>query len=136
MREVQEEKDENGSAEKDESEQVGYQRPTRRTRFKTGESGNPAGRPRGSKNPIAHLSKTLREPVVVSQNGRRKSITKCEALTRQLVHSGLRVITKRCGYCLLISYQDCKNMKLVVQQRQRRGILQCRLVVWICLPAP
>jgi hypothetical protein len=88
---VYDEKDENRSAEKGESERdVGYGKPPRRTRFRKGESGNPAGRPRGSKNAIAHLGKALREPVTVSENGRRKSITKCEALIKQLVTSALR----------------------------------------------
>jgi hypothetical protein len=88
---MDDERDDDSTAEKGEGERdVGYRKPPRRTRFRKGESGNPAGRPRGSKNAIAHLGKTLREPVIVSENGRRKSITKCEALIKQLVTSALR----------------------------------------------
>jgi hypothetical protein len=56
--------------------EVGYKKPPQRSRFKKGESGNPNGRPRGSKNLATLLEKELRQRVVVNENGRRRSITK------------------------------------------------------------
>jgi hypothetical protein len=70
--------------------EVGFGKPPRQTRFRKGESGNPKGRPRGLKNPAALLSKVLREPVIVIENGQRRSITKYEALMRQLATNALR----------------------------------------------
>lgn len=66
--------------------QVGYGKPPQRTRFTKGQSGNPTGRAKGSKNLSTLLTKTLNETVVISENGRRKTITKLEAMTKQLVN--------------------------------------------------
>ncbi len=65
---------------------VGYGRPPRATRFKKGCSGNPKGRPKGSLNVTAMLIKTLREKVVINENGQRKTVTKMEATFKQLVN--------------------------------------------------
>jgi hypothetical protein len=50
--------------------EVGYGRPPRHTRFELGRSGNPRGRPGGSKNLSTLLSEALQEPVIVVENGR------------------------------------------------------------------
>lgn len=65
---------------------VGYGKPPKRTQFKAGQSGNPKGRPKGTHNLATVVEKTLREPVVVNENGRRKEITKREAIGKQLVN--------------------------------------------------
>jgi hypothetical protein len=71
----------------DESEvPVGYGNPPLDTRFRKGVSGNPRGRPKGSRNVAAVFAKSLREKVVVNENGQRKSITKLEAAIKQLVN--------------------------------------------------
>jgi hypothetical protein len=67
-------------------ESVGYGRPPRATRFKPGQSGNPRGRPKGSKGLASVLSRALAEKVTVTENGRRRKITKLEAMTKQLVN--------------------------------------------------
>jgi DNA-binding FadR family transcriptional regulator len=69
--------------------EVGYKKPPQRTRFRKGESGNPNGRPRGSKNLATLLEKELRQRVVVNENGRRRSITKQEAMVKHLVNKAL-----------------------------------------------
>jgi hypothetical protein len=60
------------------------------TRFQPGQSGNPRGRPRETKNALTLLRKVLQERIIVSENGRRKSVTKGHALTIQLVNSALQ----------------------------------------------
>ena len=66
--------------------EVGYGKPPCHTRFKKGQSGNPRGRPSGSKNLKALLNEALNEPVVVSEEGGRRKITKREAIVTQLVN--------------------------------------------------
>jgi Family of unknown function (DUF5681) len=65
---------------------VGYRRPPEDTRFKKGTSGNPHGRPKGSRNVAAVFAKTLREKVVINEHGQRKTITKLEAAIKQFVN--------------------------------------------------
>src|ERR1700756_3621912 len=64
---------------------VGYGKPPLHTRFQKGRSGNPKGRPRGKKNMSTLLSAALNASIVVA-NGRRKKITKREAIVTQLVN--------------------------------------------------
>src|SRR5215472_11913978 len=72
--------------EKQRDYEVGYGKPPRSTRFKKGQSGNPRGRPSGSKNLSTLLSETLNEPVIVTENGRRRKISKRQAIIKQLVN--------------------------------------------------
>jgi hypothetical protein len=66
--------------------QVGYGKPPEHTRFKTGRSGNPKGRPKGTLNMETVLARTLRAKVVVNENGKRRKITKLEAAIQQLTN--------------------------------------------------
>jgi hypothetical protein len=64
---------------------VGYCNPPERTRFKKGHSGNPRGRPKGTLNLATVLERTLRQEVVITENGKRKTVTKLEAAVHQLI---------------------------------------------------
>ena len=66
--------------------EVGYGKPPRHTRFVKGQSGNPRGRPPGAKNLKTLLTEALNEPVIVTENGGRRKITKREAIITQLVN--------------------------------------------------
>ena len=70
--------------------EVGYGRPPRQTRFEPGRSGNPRGRPNRSKNLATLLSEALREPVIVTENGRRRKVSKRQAVIKQLVNRSAR----------------------------------------------
>ncbi len=78
------------SAEKSQSvsgaKQVGYRNPPEATRFRKGQSGNPKGRGKGSLNVATVFAQTLREKVVVKENGQRKTMTKLEAAIKQFVN--------------------------------------------------
>jgi len=82
-------------------QQVGYRCPPESTRFKKGQSGNPKGRPKGSFNVSTLFTKTLREKVVINENGQRKTVTKLEAALKQLVNKAasgdLRAIMQLAG---------------------------------------
>jgi hypothetical protein len=66
--------------------EVGYGKPPRQTRFEPGRSGNPRGRPTGSRNLSSLLSRALDEPVIVVENGRRRRIAKRQAIVTQFVN--------------------------------------------------
>src|SRR5208337_568384 len=63
----------------EDDERVGYGRPPIRTRFRPGQSGNPRGRPRGARNLATEIAAALAEKVAVTENGRRRHITKLRA---------------------------------------------------------
>ncbi len=69
-------------------ESVGYRKPPRHTQFQKGQSGNPNGRPKGSKNLATLISSVLKERVTITENGKRRTITKLEAMTKQLANKG------------------------------------------------
>ena len=70
-------------------DKVGYGEPPKQFQFKPGRSGNPKGRPKGSQSIAGCVRRILRERILVQVNGRRKFITKAEAIARQTVLKAL-----------------------------------------------
>jgi hypothetical protein len=70
--------------------EVGYSKPPRETQFEKGQSGNPSGRPKGTKNVASVLARELRTKVIITESGRRKSVTKLEAAMKQLVNKAIQ----------------------------------------------
>jgi hypothetical protein len=71
---------------------VGYCRPPLDTRFKTGQSGNPAGRrrqknPKGAANVAAVLAEIFNEKVTVREGETTRTMTRLEAFIRSMVNS-------------------------------------------------
>ena len=65
---------------------VGYCKPPVATRFKAGTSGNPRGRAKGSRNVATTLTRELNAVVTIQENGKRRQITKLEAILKQQVN--------------------------------------------------
>ena len=61
-------------------------KPPRSRQFKPGESGNPDGRPRGAKNFATAIEQELDARVTVTENGRRRRISKREVIAKHLVN--------------------------------------------------
>jgi hypothetical protein len=65
---------------------VGYKKPPSHSRFKPGVSGNAKGRPKGSRNFLTVFDRELNTRIEVSDNGKRRRITKREAIVKQTVN--------------------------------------------------
>src|SRR3954453_5224277 len=69
---------------------VGYCRPPVHTRFKPGQSGNPSGRVKGSKNLKSLFHQILNEQIPLIDGSQSKKVTKAEALMRRLLIGALK----------------------------------------------
>jgi hypothetical protein len=66
--------------------EVGYKKPPKHSQFKKGQSGNPRGQSRAARSSATVFREALGEKVAVTENGRRRKITKREAMFKQLVN--------------------------------------------------
>jgi len=70
--------------------EVGYGRPPKATQFKQGQSGNPRGRPKASKNVGTMLEEVFFQKIPITEKGVRREVTVLEAILRQLVNGALK----------------------------------------------
>ncbi len=68
---------------------VGYGKPPKNRQFQKGQSGNPDGRPKSSRNFQTILVDELERPVVIKENGAKKTVTKKEVIIRQLINKAM-----------------------------------------------
>lgn len=81
-------------------EAVGYRKPPRHSRFKPGQSGNPNGRPKGSKNVATIVREVLAEEISVGQRGIETKLPKREVIVRKQVEKALRGDQRAAEYVL------------------------------------
>lgn len=101
---------------KDNVYEVGYGKPPKATQFKSGQSGNPAGRPRGVRNFQTELQDVVNSKVSISQDGKRQSISVKRATIMRLVEKGLggHVPAIKC-LLELIQYYDQSDIDEAVE---------------------
>jgi hypothetical protein len=76
------------------AEKVGPGNPPRHTRFKPGQSGNPNGRPKGSKNFATILQQQLRKKVTITVDGKPKRMAVQEVIARRLANDSMKGTTR------------------------------------------
>ena len=77
-------------AEDNDSSEVGYGKPPKKTRFQPGQSGNPKGRAPQGGNFSAELLAELAEEHLVRDNGVERKLTKQRALINTIVTAAIR----------------------------------------------
>jgi Family of unknown function (DUF5681) len=86
------------------ADEVGYGRPPRDHQFKPGHSGNPKGRPKGSRPAGAVLQDILQQKVTITERGKTRRIPVLELIFRRLVNDAIRSDPK--AIKLLLSLVD------------------------------
>jgi Family of unknown function (DUF5681) len=76
------------------TEKVGPGKPPRHTRFKPGQSGNPNGRPKGSKNFTTILQQQLTKKITITVDGKPRRMTIQEVIARRLATDSMKGATK------------------------------------------
>jgi hypothetical protein len=69
---------------------IGYGQPPKAHQFKSGQSGNPKGRPKGVKNFSTDVAEELAEKIPVTEHGKAIKITKQRALIKALLSKALK----------------------------------------------
>jgi hypothetical protein len=69
--------------------EIGYGKPPKKNRFQPGQSGNPKGRPKGTKNLKTDLEAELKERVPVREGNKVRKIPKQRALLKATFAKGL-----------------------------------------------
>ena len=82
--------DENNNNEPTDDYEVGYGKPPKKSQFKPGQSGNPKGRPKKTKDLQKLFALELDKTVKVTENGELKRLTMLEAFVRSVISGALK----------------------------------------------
>jgi hypothetical protein len=88
---------------------VGRNRPPKESRFPKGKSGNPKGRPKGSRNLANVLDKELKKSVMLTENGVRRKVDKATAIVKRQLHEALEGDQRSFNSLLKIMDQHSTN---------------------------
>jgi hypothetical protein len=91
----------------DDDDAVGYGRPPRGKRFRSGQSGNPKGRPKGSRGIDKILRDALSRRVRVQEEGKARIFTLIEVIILRLVNDAAKM--------------DAKALKILIPLMDRYG---------------
>jgi hypothetical protein len=87
--------------------EVGYARPPIHSRFTPGQSGNPAGRPKGAQNFATEISAELKEAILVKEGGVTKRLSKRRAMIKRQAERALQGDTR--AFSCLVAMSPGEN---------------------------
>lgn len=100
-----------------ESYEVGYRKPPASTRFRSGASGNPRGRPRGSRSISAILRDILHQRIMVTENGKARRLSSIEIMMRRLSNDAMKGEPRAIRFLLTLAerYGDAPTAEVDVE---------------------
>ena len=85
--------------------EVGYRKPPKANRFQKGQSGNPRGRSKGTRNLKTDLLDELAERISIKEGDRPLRVSKQRALLKTLMARGMKGDTRAAGLILNIVWR-------------------------------
>ena len=85
--------------------EVGFGKPPQHTRFKPGQSGNPNGRPKGTKNLKTDLAEELHEQIIVHEGGTAKAVSKQRAMLKSLTARAIQADARAAAIIIEMMYR-------------------------------
>lgn len=88
---------------------VGYGKPPKATQFKKGQSGNPKGRAKGTRNMEAELEEVLCSKVEIQIDGKKKTITRRQAVLLRISVDAAKGNVRAAGLLLRLAQDAARN---------------------------
>ena len=114
--------------------EIGYQKPPQATRYKKGQSGNPKGRPKGTRNLKSDLLDELQERVLIREGASSTQVSKQRAIIKRLIAKSINGDTRSMNIALNLMlrvlepyFEDDPGEPLGEQEREILETLQVRL---------
>jgi hypothetical protein len=107
---------------------VGYRRPPVNRQFKPGQSGNPKGRPKGSKNLVTTFAEVLSRPIKVRDrnNGKTRTVSKLQVMIEAITNKAMAGDPK--AFATVIQFADkFQVFKAQIQSGHVRCNQECPL---------
>ncbi len=116
-------------------DEVGYGKPPKASQFKPGQSGNPMGRPKGTRNLKSDLIEELREQVLIREGASSTQVSKQRAIIKRLIAKSINGDPRSMNIALNLmlrvlepGFEDDPGEPLGEQEREILETLQARLV--------
>ncbi len=120
VRKQRQKKKEDEREQEDEGEKlyaVGYGKAPEHSKFKPGQSGNPRGRPKKRRSFVDELAAEMCKPITVTENGKKKRITKQQAIVKQTMNKAMSGDPKVIALLMSPAFRQALEMK-IEQQNQ------------------